>query len=88
VRGLVFLRAHQPNKASAEFQKILDHRSLGRSIAPLYSLAYIGLARSASLAGDAAKARSAYQDFFALWKDADPDIPILKQAKADYAKLH
>jgi len=86
VRGLVYLRARQGNEAAAEFQKILDHRSLGASI-PLYALSYVGLARSRALSGDTAKARTAYQDFFALWKDADPDIPILKQAKTEYAKL-
>jgi tetratricopeptide (TPR) repeat protein len=86
VRGLVYLRAHQAKEASAEFQKIVDHRSLGASM-PVYPLAYIGLARSSSLLGDSAKARSAYQDFLALWKDADPDTPMLKQAKAEYEKL-
>ena len=54
---------------------------------PLGALAHVGLARAYVLAGDTAKAKSAYQDFFALWKDADPDIPILQQAKAEYAKL-
>ena len=52
-----------------------------------YSISYLGLARGSALAGDAANARRAFQDFFALWKDADPDIPILQQARAEYAKL-
>ncbi len=85
-RGLVYLRGHHGKEAAAEFQKILSYRAIGAT-APLYTLSYVGLARASSLAGDTAKARTAYQDFFALWKDADPDIPILKQAKAEYAKL-
>jgi hypothetical protein len=56
-------------------------------VAPYFPLARLGLARAYALQGDAAKARTSYQDFFALWKDADPDVPILKQAKAEYAKL-
>jgi cytochrome c-type biogenesis protein CcmH/NrfG len=55
---------------------------------PIGALARLGLARAYAVVGDAAKARAAYQDFLALWKDADPDIPILQQAKAEYAKLH
>jgi serine/threonine protein kinase/tetratricopeptide (TPR) repeat protein len=86
VRGLVYLRAKQGKEAAAEFQKILDHRSTGAT-QPLYALAYVGLARASLLTGDTAKARAAYQDFFALWKDADPDIPILIAAKSEYAKL-
>jgi eukaryotic-like serine/threonine-protein kinase len=86
VRGLVYLRDHQGKEAAAEFQKILDHRALGAT-APLYSLSYLGLGRAEALTGNTATARAAYQDFFALWKDADPDIPILKQAKVEYAKL-
>jgi len=86
VRGMVYLRDHQGKEAAAEFQKILDHRALGAA-APLYSLSYLGLGRAETLTGNTAKARAAYQDFFALWKDADPDIPVLKQAKAEYAKL-
>jgi eukaryotic-like serine/threonine-protein kinase len=54
---------------------------------PLMSMAHLGLGRAYALAGDTAKGRAAYQDFFALWKDADPDVPLLKQAKAEYAKL-
>ncbi len=66
--------------------KMLDHRGLlGNS--PTAALAHLGLARARARAGDAAGSRAAYQDFFALWKDADPDIPILQQAKAEYAKL-
>jgi len=70
----------------AEFQRITEHRG----VSPLsleYALAHVALARAYILTGNTANARTAYQDFFALWKDADPDIPILKQAKAEYAKL-
>jgi serine/threonine protein kinase/tetratricopeptide (TPR) repeat protein len=86
VRGLIYLRSRQGKEAAAEFQKILDHRSLGATF-PLYALSHVGLGRAHALTGDMAKARSAYQDFFALWKHADPDIPVLKQAKSEYAKL-
>jgi serine/threonine protein kinase/predicted Zn-dependent protease len=86
VRGLAYLRGKEGKEAAAEFQKILDHRSTGATH-PLHALSYVGLARAWSLTGDTAKARAAYQDFFALWKDADPDIPILIAARAEYAKL-
>jgi tetratricopeptide (TPR) repeat protein len=81
VRGEAYLAARQGNQAAAEFQKILDHRGLvvNQPIAPL---AYLGLARAYALQGDTAKAKAVYQDFFKLWKDADPDIPVLQQAKA------
>jgi hypothetical protein len=70
----------------AEFQKIIDHRSIVLNSA-LYPLADVGLARAAVLAGDTAKARKAYQDFLALWKDADPDVPVLIEARKEYDKL-
>ena len=85
-RGQAYLASHQGNAAAAEFQKILDHRGL-MNVCPLMSLAHLGLARARALSADSAGARTAYQDFFTLWKDADPDIPILKEAKAEYAKL-
>jgi eukaryotic-like serine/threonine-protein kinase len=72
--------------AAAEFQKILDHPGVIVNF-PLSALSHLGLGRARSLSGDSAGARTAYQDFFALWKDADPDVPILKQARAEYAKL-
>ena len=83
---MAYLQAKQAAEAQAQFQKILDHPGLadGNIITPL---ARLGLARAAVLAGDTAKARTAYQDFFAAWKDADPDLPILVQAKSEYAKL-
>ena len=86
VRGQAYLVAHNGNLAAAEFRKILDHRGIVLNF-PVGALARLGLARAYVLSGDTAKARPAYQDFLALWKDADPDIPILKEAKAEYAKL-
>src|SRR5712692_8190701 len=86
IRGLAFLRMQDGTKAAAEFQKILDHRGAA-AVNLLYPLARLNLARAYTLQGDTPKARAAYQDFFALWKDADPDIPVLIAAKAEYAKL-
>lgn len=86
VRGQAYLQAHEGSEAAAEFQKILDHSGL-LNFSPIGALAHLGLARAYMLQSDVAKARSAYQDFLLLWKDADPNIPILKQAKAEYAKL-
>ena len=83
---LAELAARNGPAAAAEFQKFLDHTGVSVNF-PLGALAHLGLARAYALSGDTAKAKAAYQDFFALWKDADPDIPILKEAKADYAKL-
>jgi eukaryotic-like serine/threonine-protein kinase len=86
VRGEAYLAAHQGGEAAAEFQQIIDHRGIVLN-EPIGALAHLQLGRAYALQGDTAKARAAYQDFFTLWKDADPDIPILKQAKAEYAKL-
>jgi predicted Zn-dependent protease len=86
VRGEAYLQARDGVKAAAEFQKILDHRGID-PLDPIYSLARLDLGRALALQGQAATARTAYQDFLALWKDADPDIPILKQAKEEYEKL-
>jgi hypothetical protein len=86
VRGEAYLAAHRGSEAAAEFQKILDQRGVVFN-EPIGALAHPGLARAYLLQGDTAKAKTAYQDFLTLWKDADPDIPILKQAKAEYAKL-
>jgi len=86
VRGLAYLRGGAGAEAMAEFQKIIDHRGLVPIYAS-YPLAQLGLARAAALTGDTAKSRKAYEDFFALWKDADPDIPILIEAKKQYDKL-
>jgi serine/threonine protein kinase/tetratricopeptide (TPR) repeat protein len=86
VRGQAYLAAKQGAAAEAEFQKVLAHRGIVRTCmtAPL---AGVGLARGYVLQGDTARAKAAYQDFLELWKDADSDIPILKEAKAEYAKL-
>jgi hypothetical protein len=86
VRGETYLVAHQGSEAAVEFQKILDHRGIVLN-QPIGALAHLGLARAYAMQDDKAKARAAYQDFFTLWKYADPDIPVLKQAKAEYAKL-
>ncbi len=86
VRGQAYLKTRQGPEAAAEFQKILDHRGVCQT-ATQCSLAHLGLGRARVLTGDNAGARTAYQDFFALWKDADPDVPILKEAKAEYVKL-
>jgi tetratricopeptide (TPR) repeat protein/predicted Ser/Thr protein kinase len=86
LRGQAYLRAHEGKEAAAEFLKIVDHPGIVLNF-PLGALARLGLGRAYALHGDTAKARAAYLEFFNLWKDADPDIPILKQAKAEYAKL-
>jgi serine/threonine protein kinase/Flp pilus assembly protein TadD len=86
LRGQALLDGRQGLLAAAEFQKIIDHAGIVRN-EPIGALAHVGLARACFSSGEAAKAKTAYQDFFALWKDADPDVPILKQAKAEYAKL-
>jgi serine/threonine protein kinase/tetratricopeptide (TPR) repeat protein len=86
VRGQAYLALQRGNEAAAEFQKFVDHRTIVAN-SPLGALAHLGLARAYAMQGDTAKARSAYQDFLALWKDADADIPVLVAAKAEYAKL-
>jgi eukaryotic-like serine/threonine-protein kinase len=86
VRGEAYLAAHQGSEAAAEFQKILDHRGIVLN-EPIGALAHLQLGRAYALQGDITKARAAYQDFLTLWKDADPDIPILHAAKSEYAKL-
>jgi eukaryotic-like serine/threonine-protein kinase len=85
-RGVAYLQTRNGPEAAREFQKMLDHRTMMGN-ATISALTHLGLARAHVLEGNISTARSAYQDFFALWKDADPDIPILKQAKAEYAKL-
>ena len=87
LRGQAYLRLRAGKEAAAEFQKILDHPGVS-PISPYHALAHLGLARAYVLQGDTVKARAAYQDFLTLWKDADQDIPILKDAQAEYAKLH
>jgi len=86
LRGQIYLSEQKGAEASAEFQKILDHRGWSPYSA-MYVPAHLGLARAAVIQGDMAKARKSYQDFFALWKDADPDLPILIEAKKEYEKI-
>jgi predicted Zn-dependent protease len=86
LRGQAYLRAKDGGKAAAEVQKILEHRGTD-PISPLYALAHLGLARASAMAGDTVKSRLAYQNFLALWRNADPDIPVLREAKAEYARL-
>jgi tetratricopeptide (TPR) repeat protein len=86
VRGEAYLAAHQVSEAAAEFQKIIDHRGIVIN-EPIGALAHLQIGRAYAMQGDNVKARASYQDFLALWKDADRDIPILKQAQAEYAKL-
>jgi serine/threonine protein kinase len=86
VRGEAYLAAHQGSEAVVEFQKILDHRGIVLN-SPIGALAHLQLGRAYATQGDTAKARAAYQEFLTLWKDADPDIPVLKHAKAEYVKL-
>lgn len=85
VRGEAYLAAHQGAEAAAEFQKILNHRSIVVSD-PVGALAHLQLGRALAMAGQTAKAKAAYSDFLALWKDADAGLPILQQSKAAYAK--
>jgi len=86
LRGQAFLMLHDGNRAAAEFQKFIDHRGLVGNF-PLGAMAHLQLARSYGEAGNKAKAKAYYQEFLNLWKDADSDIPILKQAKAECATL-
>ena len=86
LRGEAYLMLHDGNRAAAEFQKYIDHRGVVRN-APWGALAHLGLARAYAMQGDTTKARAAYQDFLTIWKDADPDLPILIQANAEYPRL-
>jgi tetratricopeptide (TPR) repeat protein len=86
VRGEAYLAAHRSAEAAAEFQKILDHRGIVVSD-PIGALAHLQLGRALAMSGDKAKAKTAYKDFLGLWKDADADVPIHKQAKTEYARL-
>jgi predicted Zn-dependent protease len=86
MRGEAYLAAYQHSEAVSEFQKIPDRRGIVLN-EPIGALARLQLARAYAMQGDTAKAKSAYQDFLTLWKDVDPDVPILSKAKAEYAKL-
>ena len=86
VRGQCYLQLRRGQEAAAEFQKFFDHQGITVN-SPLGALAHLGFARAYALQRDSAKARNAYDEFFRLWKDADSDLRILREAKADYAKL-
>jgi hypothetical protein len=86
LRGEAYLMLHDGNRAATEFQKYIDHYGLVRN-SPWGALARLGLSRAYAAQGDTVKARTAYQDFLTVWKDADPDVPLLQQAKAEYANL-
>ena len=86
VRGLANLKLSKGAEAAVEFQKIVSSRGYA-VLSPLYPLAHLGLARATVMQGDGAKARKAFEDFFALWKDSDGDIPVLIEAKKEYEKL-
>jgi hypothetical protein len=86
LRGQAYLLVRQGKAAAAEFQKMIDRRGVVLNF-PLGALARLGLARAYAIEGNSAKARAAFADFLNLWKEADPDIPILQQARAEYARL-
>jgi hypothetical protein len=86
IRGQAQLRANNGTAAATEFQKFADRRGITVNF-PLGALAHLQIGRAYAMAGDTAKAKTAYKDFLTLWKDADPDIPILQQAKTEYEKL-
>jgi predicted Zn-dependent protease len=86
IYGQAYLKQQSGKEAAVEFQRILDHRGTD-VMSPLYPLAHLGLARAAVLSGDTTQARKSYQDFLAVWKDADAELPILQQAKSEYEKL-
>jgi hypothetical protein len=86
VRGQAYLAAHQPAAAAAEFQRIIDHRSIVL-VDPMDAIARLQLARAFVISGDTTKAKHAYNDLFVLWKDADPESPIVNEARAEYARL-
>ena len=82
---MAYLSMKSGKEAAAEFKKVVDRKTIN-PLSPLHAISQLQLARSLALSGDTA-ARAAYQDLFAQWKDADPDLPLLKQAQAEYAKL-
>ena len=86
IRGSAYLAAKQGAEAAVEFQEIIDHPGVVLAD-PIGALAYLGLGRAYAISGEATQARKKYEDFFSLWKSADPDVPILKQAQREYASL-
>src|SRR5204863_6500962 len=85
-RGLAYLQTRSGREAAIQFQGIIDHRGVA-GFSPLYALSHLGLARAYAVAGEPGKAKKSYQEFLSAWKNADSDIPILIQAKQEYAKL-
>lgn len=85
LRGLAYLKLRRGAEAATEFQKILDHRGYA-PLSPLYPLAHLGLARAAAMAGDSAKSRKSWNEFLAICKEADADLPILIEAKREFEK--
>jgi len=86
LRAMAYLKLRRGEEAAAEFRAVLEHRGV-EPMAPTWQMSQLGLARAYALQGDTTKAKTAYQDFLSLWRDADPDIPVLQQAKSEYAKL-
>ncbi len=86
VRGMAYLAANQPGAAAAEFQRIVDHRGIVL-VDPMDAMARLQLARALALSGDTVKAKSAYDDLLTLWKNADPEIPVVEKARAEHAQL-
>jgi eukaryotic-like serine/threonine-protein kinase len=86
IRGEAYLAAHDNKAAIGEFQEILEHPGMSVN-EPIASLAHLGIARAHAAQGEKDRARSSYQDFLSLWSEADPALPVLKQAKAEYAGL-
>jgi len=86
-RGMAYLQLKRPGEAREQFQKILDHWTCRPEAAHIV-LAHLGLGRAYVLGGDVTAARAEYEKFFSVWKDADPDIPVLQQARLEYARIH
>ena len=86
LRGSLYLEQRRGTEAAVEFKKIIDTTAI-EAFSPAHTLAHLGLARAAAISGDTAAARKSYQDFFALWKDADADLPVLVQARKEYEAL-
>lgn len=86
MRGHLYLEQRMGNEAAAEFKKIIDRSGID-PLSPAHPLSHLGLARAEVRKGDTAAARKSYQDFFAVWKDADQDLPVLVQAKKEYEQL-
>ena len=85
-RGSLYLEQRRGTEAAAEFKKIIDNPAI-EAYSPAHTLAYLGMGRAAAINGDTAVARKSYQDFFAFWKDADSDLPVLVQARREYEQL-